>query len=255
MVFTRLHADWARVCCTWANRRYALPLARALTRRRRGSWGGPTSHPRLRGLLLKDSRPSRNRPESLPLALAPPDHCRRVRAGVGFTPARAGCAETCGVVRSARSDHSCSRRLHGAGVASGLHLRDHYSPACAVPPALNTAGPENRVAPARAGATSTSAGTSCGVSSQPRSRGHTTDRARASQKLQGSHPRSRRLFPITAAACAVEPESLLLTRAITEAAAESTLLHESPPLAWETAVRRRHGSVRQRSSPTCVRSR
>jgi hypothetical protein len=44
----------------------------------------------------------------------------------------------CGIVRSARSDHPCLRRLNGAGVASGLDLRDHYSPACAVPPALNT---------------------------------------------------------------------------------------------------------------------
>lgn len=74
----------------------------------------------------------------LPLARAPLDHCCRVRAGVGVTPARAGCAETCGAVRSALSDHSCSRRLHGAGVASSLNLRDHYSPAPAVPPTLNT---------------------------------------------------------------------------------------------------------------------
>jgi hypothetical protein len=97
--------------------------------------------------------------------------------------------------------------------------------------------------PARAGTSPPrSRGSSC-PSSHPRSRGPTTDRAGPCQpKAPGeSPPLAQALSPIAAAACAVEPKLLLLTRAITGAAAESTLLHGSPPLA-RTLLRqhRRH---------------
>lgn len=70
-------------------------------------------------------------------------HRRRGGCRGRVTPARVGIplwrSLSAGIyVTTTPSDRSCSRRLHGVGGASGIDLRDHYTPACAVPPALNT---------------------------------------------------------------------------------------------------------------------
>jgi hypothetical protein len=196
-------------------------LAQALSRLllARARWS-PSHHPRPRrrcnAAVTALDRKSGSPPPARALLggeIIEDDHGR-------VTPARAGCAETCGVVQSARSDHSCSHRLHGAGVASGLDLRDHYSPACAVSPALNTedqrtellplaralrprapgrpdralpAKSSRGVTPARAGATWCSARSAGTRTSHFRSRGRYTEAAAESALLHES-PRSRRLF-------------------------------------------------------------
>lgn len=86
-------------------------------------WYPSTMAPSLGGLNLGIGAEEVVEVGSLPLA-------RASRSGGLYSPASTSPPHP--------SDRSCSRRLHGVGVASGIDHRDHYSPACAVSPALNT---------------------------------------------------------------------------------------------------------------------